>query len=307
MADARTLDIQENPSWVLELPDADNIEPPVDTLEQELPFGKLKWQNFERLCLRLAATDGDAEYYRLYGTDGQEQGGIDIYVRRRSTAKYATWQSKRRKSFSPGHIEKAVNEFIDGEWLVKSDRFVLCVQASLRSTSNANEIERQAARLAEQGVEFLPLDGEQLSERLKSFPQIVHDFFGITWVKRFCGDEAAQSVERRLRPTEFRQLKTALTACYESHFSSVDPGVLSLTTASLGAKRQLPLFQRFVVPDLMQQIDILADEPSGSSVQAAPLYDPASGLEEALPLVPRMKDRERARILLDNWIAAANH
>jgi hypothetical protein len=72
MADARTLDTQESPSWVLELPDADDIEPPVDTLEQELPFGKLTWQNFERLCLRLAGTDGDAEYYRLYGTEGQE-------------------------------------------------------------------------------------------------------------------------------------------------------------------------------------------------------------------------------------------
>jgi hypothetical protein len=56
MADARTLDIRENPSWVLELPDTDNIAPPVDTLEQELPFGTLNWQNFERLCLKLAAT-----------------------------------------------------------------------------------------------------------------------------------------------------------------------------------------------------------------------------------------------------------
>jgi hypothetical protein len=147
MADARTLDMEENPSWVLELPDADNIEPPVDTHEQELPFGKLTWQNFERLCLRLAGMDGDAEFCRLYGTEGQEQGGIDIYVRRRSTTKYATWQSKRCKSFSPGQVETAVTEFFAGEWATKSDRFVLCVQASLRSAGNADKIEECAAQL----------------------------------------------------------------------------------------------------------------------------------------------------------------
>jgi hypothetical protein len=108
MSVLQPLDMQENPSWVLELPDAHDLAPPVDTLEQELPFGKITWQNFERLCLRLAASDGDVEYCRLYGTEGQEQGGID---RRRSTTKYATWQSKRHKSFSPGQIETAVTDF----------------------------------------------------------------------------------------------------------------------------------------------------------------------------------------------------
>lgn len=42
MSDTQTLDTEENPSWVLELPDADEIEPPTDTLEQELPFGRLR-------------------------------------------------------------------------------------------------------------------------------------------------------------------------------------------------------------------------------------------------------------------------
>ena len=75
MADAQMLDAEDNPLWLLELPDTDNIRPPVDTLKQELPFGELTWKNFERLCLKLAGTDGDAEYYRLYGTEGQDQGG----------------------------------------------------------------------------------------------------------------------------------------------------------------------------------------------------------------------------------------
>ena len=179
MSVLQPLDMQENPSWVLELPDAHDLAPPVDTLEQELPFGKITWQNFERLCLRLAASDGDVEYCRLYGTEGQEQGGIDIYVRRRSTTKYATWQSKRHKSFSPGQIETAVTDFLAGEWAAKSDRFVLCVQASLRSTRTGKKIEECAAPLRDKGIDFLPLDGERLSEMLKRVPVIVYDFFGI--------------------------------------------------------------------------------------------------------------------------------
>ena len=105
MTGATPLDAEENPSWVLELPYAGDLPPPVDAHEQELPFGKITWQNFERLCRRLASTDGDVEYCRLYGTEGQEQGGIDIYVRRRSTTKYATWQSKRHKSSGLRHPE----------------------------------------------------------------------------------------------------------------------------------------------------------------------------------------------------------
>ena len=61
-------------------------------------------------------------------------------------------------------------DFLEGDWPAKSDRFVLCVQASLRSTAIDKKIEECAAKLRERGIEFLPLDGEQLSERLKSFP-----------------------------------------------------------------------------------------------------------------------------------------
>jgi hypothetical protein len=301
----RPLDTEENPSWVLDAPDTDDIEPPVDTLEQELPFDKLSWQNFERLCLKLAATDGDAESYRLYGTEGQEQGGIDVYVRRKSTTRYATWQSKRHRSFSPSQIETAVAAFLAGEWAAKSDRFVLCVRASLRSAGTVDKIEACAAQLRQREIEFQAFDGEQLSELLRPLPQIVYDFFGLGWVKRFCGDEAARSVAQRLKPTEFRQLKSRLNACYISHFSGVDSSVPSLTT-----RRQPPLYQRFVVPDLMQQTDIVADEPPPNALQPLPLYDPETGLELPPQEIPQNNNQQRqetARTPLDNWISEANH
>ena len=85
---------------MLEPPDAAEIAPPVDMHAQELPFGEITWQNFERLCFRLASLDSDVEYSRLYGTAGQEQGGIDIYVRHDKAKSYSVWQSKKRKKAS---------------------------------------------------------------------------------------------------------------------------------------------------------------------------------------------------------------
>ncbi|MCP3463094.1 restriction endonuclease [Bradyrhizobium sp. CCGUVB23] len=261
MKGAQQIDTSENPSWVFEPPDAAEITPPVDTLAQELPFGEISWQNFERLCHRLAKSDGDVEYCRLYGTEGQEQGGIDIYVRRTSTTKYATWQSKRHKSFGPADIEKAVKKFLDGPWAEKSDRFALCVQASLRSTDAQDKIETCAALLREKGIDFQPMDGEEISLRLKSQPEIVYDFFSLAWVERFCGKRAAETVAKRLTPSEFRTLKSKLRACYISHFTIVDPGVLSLLRAPTGDKRQLQLSDRFIEPDLTLQTEIFAEEP----------------------------------------------
>jgi len=310
MTDAQTLDSEENPAWVLEPPDSVETSPPVDTLAQELPFDKLTWQNFERLCLRLASMDGDVEYCRLYGTAGQEQGGIDIYIRRTSTTKYATWQSKRHKSFNSAKIDAAVAEFLAGEWAGKSDRFVLCVQASLRSTGTADKIEECACRLREKGIDFQALDGEHLSQRLKSLPEIVCDFFGVAWVERFCGRQAVEVVSKRLTPSEFRSLKSKLLACYVSHFASVDPGVLSLVSAPTSGKRQLQLPERFVGPDLTQQAEVFADEPPPSQQQSALASDPALGEGVARQLVARIEDQpreEKTRISVENWIGNASH
>lgn len=310
MSEAQPFDSEENPAWVLEPPDSAEIAPPVDTLAQELPFGEITWQNFERLCRRLASLDGDVEYCRLYGTAGQEQGGIDIYVRRTSTTKYATWQSKRHKSFGPAQVDAAVTEFLAGAWAAKSDRFVLCVQANLPSTDTQNKIEECAGRLRAKAVDFQALDGEQLSQRLKTLPEIVFDFFGLAWVERFCGKQAVEAVAKRLTPQEFRSLKSKLRACYVSHFASVDPGVLSLLSAPKSGKRHLLLSERFIEPDLTLQAEVFADEPPPERQQSVPRVDPALGEGAALSFVARVEDqprREKTRIAAEKWIANANH
>jgi hypothetical protein len=69
--------LQALPQWLESDPDLHPL-PPATALLQELPFDQLSWENFERLCLRLARTSADVEDCRLYGTAGQSQGGIDL-------------------------------------------------------------------------------------------------------------------------------------------------------------------------------------------------------------------------------------
>jgi hypothetical protein len=310
MTQTQLLDHIEDPLWVLEPPDGEDVRPPVETRDQLLPFEKLSWENFERLCLKLASLEGDAEFWRLYGTAGQEQGGIDIYVRRKSTTKYAAWQSKRHQSFSPAKIESAVKDFLSGKWADKSDRFVLCVQANLRSTGTADKIEECSALLHEKGIDFQPMDGEQLSQKLKSLPEIVNDFFGLSWVVRFCGQEAADALSTRLKPSEFHRLRGRLLACYVSHFGSVDPGVLSQMSTPTGGKKRLQLSERFVEPDLALKSNILVNEVPPTQQAPQPQVDPAIGDVPSTQPIPRSENQARqetTRISLGTWVADTSH
>src|SRR5688572_30745719 len=94
--------------------DAPAVAPPTVTREQTLPFGSLAWENFERLCFRLAHRSGDVEDGRIYGERGQAQEGIDLYVRR-ATGDYETWQCKRYQHITVAQLESAVTKFISGD------------------------------------------------------------------------------------------------------------------------------------------------------------------------------------------------
>src|SRR5439155_21135732 len=87
---------------------------PVESLIQELPFSELRWENFERLCLRLARLDGTVETSRRYGIPGQNQHGIDLDARSPPKPKYRVDQCKRAEACGPAQIKDAVGEVLRG-------------------------------------------------------------------------------------------------------------------------------------------------------------------------------------------------
>lgn len=175
-------------------PPSKGVKPPVNSNLQELPFKELSWENFEKLCLRLARLETDVEHCQCYGVQGDEQDGIDLYARQRTASTYRVYQCKNEKYFGPKKIEDAVTEFLDGDWVTKADTLVLCTRESLASVARANELERQAKKLKSRGITLLAWDSDELSLKLKARPQIVHDFFSRGWVEIFCGIEVAASL-----------------------------------------------------------------------------------------------------------------
>jgi hypothetical protein len=174
------------PGDLLQPPVGEPPPPPVDTAAQVLPFNDLAWENFERLCVRLALFEGTPEHVQRYGVAGQGQEGIDIYSRQ-SDGEYAVYQCKRYAQLDPSDIVHAVDAFVEGEWAEKSTRLVFCTSHSVVRRQLADAVEEQARRLAgrEPPVAFEVWDEDRLSIKLKAHPGLVRDFFGAAWLERF--------------------------------------------------------------------------------------------------------------------------
>src|SRR4051794_38336980 len=102
------------PTWLHSPPVQRAPTPPTLTAPALLPLHDLHWEDFERLCLRLARLDGEPEYCSLFGTRGQAQSGIDIYARG-GDGKNTVYQCKRLDAVDPGDIKGAVDKFLNGQ------------------------------------------------------------------------------------------------------------------------------------------------------------------------------------------------
>jgi len=212
------------PTDVLSAPSAFG-RPPAYARLQELHFGDRSWENFEKLCMRLAALEGKPTHWQRYGTAGQAQQGIDIYARVGGVRPYHAYQCKRYAHLQPSHLRKAVEKFLDGTWKARCSRFVFCVADFIEPTKLAEEIEKQDGRLKAEGIDLLPWGAAQLAEKLKGRPAIVDDFFGREWVKAFCRSEAAEALGSRLDGAALETLRKKLGGFYRRIFTQHDPGV----------------------------------------------------------------------------------
>lgn len=228
-------------------PPSSGVKPPVSSNLQELPFNELTWENFEKLCLRLARLEADVEHCQRYGVQGDEQEGIDLYARQKTVSTYRVYQCKNEKNFGPKKIKDAVKKFLEGDWLTKADTLVLCTRESLGPTARANEFEKQAQILKTHRVTLIPWDREQLSFKLKDRPEIVNDFFSRAWVEMFCGHEAAAKLRDRLDAHEVAALHAQLGEFYRNLFNNYDSGLPLYASAD---EPPPPLELRYVLPDI---------------------------------------------------------
>ncbi len=266
--------------------DAPAVAPPTVTREQVLPLGSLSWENFERLCFRLAHRGGDVEDARIYGERGQAQEGIDLYVRR-ATGDYATWQCKRYQELTITDIKNAVTKFLEGDWAGRTKLFRLAVAPSLNATELAEEIERQRTRCDAVNITFEPLDRESLSLMLKDHPDLVDDFFGRSWVEAFNGPEAAVSLSgRKLSREQKLNARRFIQILYATHFRTVDGGIPAAAPVFRGAVPPVPVFDRYVEPAI-ELVESIIEQGQPPTVQ------PESGTQDAVQGVQATGFRRR--------------
>ena len=298
------------PSW-LETPPLSQVTPPVETRLQDLPFGELSWKDFEKLCLRLARLEANIEDCRLYGEHGQKQEGIDLYARQKFAEKYHVYQCKRVKDFGPVKIKEAVSKFLEGEWINKTDTFVLCTKESLRSTERVNELEVQRTLLKAKGITLLHWDCNELSIKLKDLPKLVDDFFGRAWVTAFCGQEEANKLGKRLDAKGVGEFRKRLMVFYRHVFSTHDPGI---PIATLDKANLLPLEDRYVLPDVYDRRSIsipIPEETTKPEVYENDVeirYSEATTIESSRKTIKsqRQSFAYQQRQSVENWLVASH-
>ena len=111
----------------------------------------------------------------------------------------------------------------------------------------ADEYEKQYQRLKSFEVLLDLYDREELSILLKNEPELVHDFFGKSWVKLFNGEKALNLFTNRLEPIDLGVLRKKLHTFYSAVFDQEDV-IIPLPAARPGVDK-IPLHERFVFPD----------------------------------------------------------
>jgi hypothetical protein len=183
--------VGDTASW-RELPDEELLVPPaeitealVDPLLELLPTHEMTWPNFESLLKRVVREIQGLRTVRLYGVPGQSQDGIDL-VGINPAGENEAVQAKKYQVFKVGDLNKAVKKYLDGNLPFTIRRLavgVSCRANDKKVTTRLLELNKQHA-----GVELELWDRDQLSEMLRSRPDIVREFFGVTAAVRFCGD-----------------------------------------------------------------------------------------------------------------------
>lgn len=144
-----------------------------------LPFSELSWERFEQCALDLLPNlkGMRPETAHRYGTQGQSQKGIDLFVEHESGARWA-FSNKRYKSYRPSDVKNHI-----AETTYPADQYVILI-SGIASTTVRDEIREHPS--------WELWDAEDLSLRIRELRpetarKVVDHHFGPIWRKEFLG------------------------------------------------------------------------------------------------------------------------
>ncbi|CAI2408888.1 Predicted NTPase (NACHT family) [Serratia fonticola] len=280
----------------------------VRSVTMTLPFAELTWENFEKLCYRLAGKDADVESHSLYGRTGQAQQGIDIFARKRN-GRYNSWQAKRYKKYTHNDLNSACATFLSGGWAGKTDIFYIAVQCPVDDVNLQDAIEKQAKNFRAQNIVLKVLGGHDLCTDLRDHPDIVLEFFGRECAKHFFGDTVSQDLLNKLDGGEIQKVRSQLLRVYQAGFELLDKiPVNAPTPFSDQPIEPISLLERFSAPDVLLRENVKNHAPEKKPAEKKALVHdlqssethPQSRSEES-----RQAEQYRRTPIL-NWLAESD-
>jgi tetratricopeptide (TPR) repeat protein len=186
----------DDPLW--SSPTADQLPPPLATpLPPLLNTHEMGWEQFERLVAAMARELDGAYYVRRYGRSGQAQHGLDTvgsFTGRPPTV----YQAKEWQRFGASDLEEAVLRYSGGRRPFGADRLIIAVGSEVRDTAVDDRLHQ--LRQDHRDLAIVLWDRGEISERLRSQPNLVRRFFGEATARNFC-DVPSAAVPEAPRPS----------------------------------------------------------------------------------------------------------
>lgn len=269
------------------------VDPPIETNQQELPLEKLSWEDFEKLCLALVQTEFSINDCEIYGIKGQAQEGLDIFARL-DNGRYNSYQCKRYQNFELADLNKAVKYFKAKDFFSVSEKLYLCTSCEWNKTQVQNKFEKLKTELEKDNIELIKWDKGQLSRTLKDHPQIVYDFFGLEWVKKFNGEIAIEKLvkSKKLDAVKVALYRKDLYEFYSTIFNIHDPGI-----PVQEMETSYSIQDRFIIPDVFSKSSneftfSIDTEKNSSKIEEHIPFDIEEGWYEASnEYLPHRQDR----------------
>lgn len=156
------------------------VRPPASPRVAALPFGDLEWDRFEQFGQDMLLSLPGMRFgtAHRYGTQGQEQRGIDLTVQRED-GEYWAFSNKRYKNYRPHHVREHV-----GDTTYQADRYFILI-SGLASSEVRDEVRKYP--------KWDLWDAEDLSQRVRYelhpdvARRLVDHHFGPIWRRDFLG------------------------------------------------------------------------------------------------------------------------
>ncbi|WP_455813740.1 NACHT domain-containing protein [Pseudomonas graminis] len=280
----------------------------VRSVTMTLPFAELTWENFEKLCYRLAGKDADVESHSMYGRTGQAQQGIDIFARKRN-GQYNTWQAKRYKKYTHNDLNGACTTFLSGGWASKTDIFYIAVQCPVDDVNLQDAIEKQAENFRAKNIVLKVLGGHDLCTDLRNHPDIVLEFFGRECAKHFFGDTVSQDLLNKLDGGEIKKVRSQLLRVYQAGFELLDKILVNAPTPfSNQPIEPISLLERFSAPDVLLRENIKNHAPEKKTAEKKAFVHDQQSIE-IHPQSRREESRQAEqyrRTSILNWLSQSD-